>query len=78
ALGPIMVVRAMEWPLSRNLGLAMIVTGISIALFWRFGLGLGNSVCEALPGMIGVSLVYGVGRILFPVTPSEAVSDRSS
>ncbi|MFZ9737836.1 MAG: sodium/proline symporter [Prochlorotrichaceae cyanobacterium] len=78
ALGPIMVVRAMEWPLSRNLGLAMIVTGISIALFWRFGLGFGNSVCEALPGMIGVSLVYGAGRILFPVTPSEAVSDRSS
>jgi SSS family solute:Na+ symporter/sodium/proline symporter len=36
----------------------MLVIGVSVALFWRFGLGWHESIYEGLPGIL-VPLIIG-------------------
>lgn len=63
SLGPLMVVRALRQPLNTPTGLLMMVAGVATALTWRLGLGWGNSVCEALPGILVGSGVYLLARL---------------
>lgn len=63
SLGPLMVVRAFRQPLNTPTGLMMMVAGMAMALTWRLGLGWGNSVCEALPGVLVGSGVYLLARL---------------
>jgi sodium/proline symporter len=64
SLGPLMIVRAMGWPAGPRLASAMIVGGVAAAFVWRFTLGFGDDVFEALPGMVFGLGVYWVGRRL--------------
>jgi sodium/proline symporter len=68
SLGPILAVRTWRWPLNNTVGAAMILGGLAVALFWRYGLQLSSSVYEVLPGMLAGFLVYGVSRLVAPVT----------
>ena len=69
-LGPLMIARVLQLPMTPVLGLSMIVAGLGTALVWRFGLGLSDSICEALPGMVASTLIYGVERGIFQIQRS--------
>ncbi|MFN3609983.1 MAG: sodium/proline symporter, partial [Hyphomonas sp.] len=43
---------------SEPVAIMMLVLGVGIALFWRFGLGWHESIYEGLPGIL-VPLVIG-------------------
>lgn len=58
SLGPLMIVRALGRPIQTGPALAMMMAGMGTALTWRLGLGLADSVCEALPGMVVGAIVY--------------------
>ncbi|MGF1499769.1 MAG: sodium/proline symporter [Elainellaceae cyanobacterium] len=82
-LGPLMVVRVLRLPVSTLVGLAMMAVGVATSLTWRLGLGLADSACEALPGMLAGALVYVVTQLPHwmagkPVLSSEAALDAAS
>ncbi|HEX9595402.1 MAG TPA: sodium/proline symporter [Anaerolineales bacterium] len=58
AFAPLLALYALRRRVSQTTAVLMLVTGVSIALFWRFGLGWHESVYEGLPG-IAVPLVVG-------------------
>jgi sodium/proline symporter len=74
SLGPLMIVRALGQPIKTGPALAMMTAGMGTALVWRLGLGLANSVCEALPGMIAGALVYLLGRLLTDNLPAAELN----
>ena len=57
-LGPLLVVRALRWPVGAKTGLGMILAGLGCMLGWRYGLGLSASIYEVLPGMAGGFAFY--------------------
>jgi sodium/proline symporter len=63
ALGPLLVVRAFDWPVDARTGLGMILAGLACMLFWRFGLDLSYSIYEVLPGMAGGFVCYLLLRL---------------
>lgn len=75
-LGPVVVVRAMGWPLTGPVGVAMMVVGLATMFAWR-ALGFADAMYEILPGMAGAALVYGLGHLLRarpPHAPSSTLS----
>jgi sodium/proline symporter len=66
SLGPLMIVRALGQPVQAAAALSMMMVGMGTALTWRLGLGLADSVCEALPGMVAGTMVYLMFRLLAP------------
>lgn len=58
SLGPVMVVRVMQLPLTAPVAIVMMIVGITTALVWRVGLHFSNDVYEVLPGMLSSSLIY--------------------
>jgi len=79
SLGMVMVVRAMGWPLNGAVAIAMMVSGIATALFWRVGLHLSADVYEVLPGMVVSGLVYGASLPLLRTPgPGKTRFDSSS
>jgi hypothetical protein len=62
SLGPLMIVRALGQPITTGPARAMMATGMVTALTWRLGLGLADSICEALAGMVAGAIVYLIVR----------------
>ena len=85
-LGPLMVVRSLQCPVSTPVALSMMLSGVAMALIWRLGLGYGNSVCEALPGIAVGAAVFvaaqGLGfnrrEIGADVSPAEVPAEKPS
>lgn len=63
SLGPLLVVRALGKRVSSRVGVAMIFSGMTAVLIWRYGLGFSSALYEVLPGMAAGFLVYGLSRI---------------
>jgi len=63
SLGPLLVVRVLNQPVSPVWGTAMMVGGAVSALVWRYELELGDAVFDVLPGMIGGFLVFGLSKL---------------
>lgn len=59
-LGPLLMVRVFNLPLSPAVGTLMMTTGVAVAAYWNFGLGFSGSVYEVLPGMFAGFAVYGL------------------
>lgn len=59
ALAPLLAIQAMRRHVTEGIAIFLLVTGVSVALFWRFGLGWHGSVYEGLPGIL-VPLVIGL------------------
>ncbi|MFK7827579.1 MAG: sodium/proline symporter [Oligoflexales bacterium] len=71
AMGPLMVIQSLSWPIRPATALIMIPSGIGVALVWRI-LGWSPFVSEALPGMMVPFLVYGlVEFVLFKASDPE-------
>jgi sodium/proline symporter len=71
SIGPLMIVRVLQLPISTPVGVAMMVAGTGTALFWRVGLNLSDAIYEALPGIVAGGLVYAVAW-LWQKTRSQA------
>ncbi|WP_346290127.1 sodium/proline symporter [Sphaerothrix gracilis] len=65
-LGPLMVVRVFRQPINTTTAIAMMLTGVGVALFWRIGLHWSQDVYEVLPGMVASTLVYLAARPWLP------------
>ncbi|MBR8826700.1 MAG: sodium/proline symporter [Gomphosphaeria aponina SAG 52.96 = DSM 107014] len=57
-LGPLLVVRVLEKPITTPVALTMMLTGIFAALSWNLVLHLSSIVYEVLPAMAAGTLVY--------------------
>lgn len=73
AFAPLLTLYALRRRVSEATAVAMLFSGVSIALFWRFGLGWHESIYEGLPG-IAVPLVMGfaLSRPEKKLKPTEA------
>ncbi len=58
AFAPLLTLYALRRRVSEPVAIIMLVLGVSIALFWRFGLGWHESIYEGLPGIL-VPLILG-------------------
>jgi sodium/proline symporter len=72
SLGPLLVVRVLNQPVSPIWGTAMMIGGAASALFWRFGLELGDAVFDVMPGMLGGFLIFGVSMLWRNAKGSDA------
>jgi sodium/proline symporter len=61
-LGPLLVVRAWRWPVSRGVAVAMMLAGLAAAISWNAIFQLSESIYEVLPGMATGFLVYGAAQ----------------
>lgn len=59
SLGPVIVIRVLGWPLSRETALAMMATGM-LTLWGWYAAGYSDSVYELLPALLMSFAVYGV------------------
>jgi sodium/proline symporter len=62
SLGPLLVVRVLNQPVSPFWGTAMMIGGTISALVWRYGLEFGDAVFDVLPGMLGGFLIFALSR----------------
>lgn len=69
AFAPLLTLYAFRRRVSEGVAIMMLCLGVSIALFWRFGLGWHGSIYEGLPGIL-VPLV--LGWVLSTPRPTEA------
>jgi len=64
AVGPLLVVRLSGLPLSTNMGVMMMLSGLATTVAWGFFPFAGN-VYRALPGMLVPLILYAVAYFLF-------------
>jgi sodium/proline symporter len=57
-LGPLLVVRAMHWPVTGRAAIAMMSAGVGTVFVWRYALGWSDHIFDVLPGMLAGYLVY--------------------
>lgn len=69
AFAPLLALYALRRRVSEGTAILMLVIGVSVALFWRFGLGWHESIYEGLPGIL-VPLILGWALS----RPAEAVA----
>jgi sodium/proline symporter len=62
SLGPLLVVRVLNQPVSTIWAAAMMIGGAVSALVWRFGFEFQDAVFSGLPGMIGGFLIFGLSK----------------
>ena len=73
SLGPLLIIRCLDRRVTSATAIAMMIGGLFAVLGWKFGLGYGVGLYEALPGMLAGFGVYAVGNAL-----SGEPSGRSS
>jgi sodium/proline symporter len=60
SLGPLMVLRVLDQPVSPIWGTLMMIGGAASALVWRYGFEFGDAVFDVLPGMLGGFFIFGL------------------
>jgi sodium/proline symporter len=64
ALGPLLILRIWQRPISTPIAIAMMGVGIATALIWSQVFKLSGIVYEVLPGMLASTIVYIIPQIL--------------
>ena len=62
ALGPLLVLRVWQKPVSVPVAITMMITGIVVAIIWNKGFNLSSAIYEVLPGMLAGFIVYGIAN----------------
>lgn len=57
-LGPLLVLRVWQKPVSLPIAIAMMIIGIVVSITWNKGLNLSSAIYEVLPGMAAGFIVY--------------------
>lgn len=73
ALGPLLVVRTFQKPVSTPVAVAMMIVGIAVALTWNLQLRLSSAVYEVLPGMVASTVIYLIAQ---PLIATKSRADR--
>lgn len=76
-LGPLLILRVFNRPLTPRVALLMMGTGIGMVLFWRYQLGLSGAIYDVLPGMAAGFAVYVLCFILGFASAPEDESNRA-
>lgn len=63
AFGPLLLVLCLGVRPSQNISIAMVITGLIVALLWRYA-GLHNLLYEGVPGMLASFVVSALGRTI--------------
>ena len=63
SLGPLLLVRVLNQPVSPIWGTAMMIGGATSALLWRYKLEYGDAVFDVLPGMLGGLVIFGLSKL---------------
>ena len=61
-LGPLLIIRVWQQPITTPVAIAMMSVGISTALIWNLVLKLSSLIYEVLPGMLAGIAVYFIFR----------------
>jgi sodium/proline symporter len=64
SLGPLLVIRCTDRTVTSATALAMMIGGLLAVLGWKYGLGYGVGLYEALPGMATGFAIYAVGSAI--------------
>jgi sodium/proline symporter len=64
SLGPLLVIRCLGRRITTRTATAMMLGGLLAVLGWKYGLGYGAGLYEALPGMLAGFAIYAVGNAL--------------
>ena len=62
SLGPLLVIRCTNRTVTTSTAIAMMIGGLLSVLGWKYGLGYGVGLYEALPGMVTGFLIYAIGK----------------
>jgi hypothetical protein len=54
----------------------MMIGGLLAVLGWKYGLGYGAGLYEALPGMLAGFAIYGIGNAFGAETPEPEIASR--
>ncbi|MGD1804481.1 sodium/proline symporter [Dapis sp. BLCC M126] len=63
-LGPLLVLRVWQKPVSVPVAITMMVVGILVAITWNWALKLSSAIYEVFPGMAAGFLVYLIAQLL--------------
>ena len=63
-LGPLLVLRVWQKPVSVPVAITMMIIGIIVSMFWKLGLNLSSATYEVFPGMAAGFIVYGIANFL--------------
>lgn len=64
SLGPLMIVRVMQWKVSAPAAVMMMICGITTVFVWIFVLEWNGAVYEAMPGMLAGFASYAMYRLV--------------
>ena len=64
SLGPLLVIRCLGRSITSATAIAMMVGGLLAVLGWKYGLGYGVGLYEALPGMLAGFAIYYIGSAI--------------
>jgi sodium/proline symporter len=78
SLGPLLVIRCTNRSVTSGTALAMMIGGLLSVLGWKYGLGYGTGLNEALPGMLMGFVIYGIGSTIGRSTGSGSSSTNLS
>ncbi|MDJ0588485.1 MAG: sodium/proline symporter [Pleurocapsa sp. MO_226.B13] len=70
-LGVLLILRCFEKPVSTPVAIAMMVTGIAVAMTWKLGLELSGAVYEVFPGMAAGFLIYPIASIFLQLNKKQ-------
>ncbi|MEB3343546.1 sodium/proline symporter [Okeania sp.] len=62
-LGPLLVLRVWQKPVSLPVAITMMITGIVVSIIWNVGLNLSSAIYEVFPGMAAGFIVYGIANL---------------
>ena len=71
SLGPLLVIRCLGRSVTSATAIAMMLGGLLAVLAWKYGLGYGIGLNEALPGMCVGFAIYGIGIAIRGETPER-------
>ncbi len=64
SLGPLLVIRCLGRSVTSTIAISMMIGGLLAVLGWKYGLGYGAGLYEALPGMLAGSAIYAIGNAI--------------
>ncbi|MEM1170171.1 MAG: sodium/proline symporter [Cyanobacteria bacterium P01_H01_bin.35] len=67
-LGPLLVLRVWEKPVSVPVAITMMIIGIIVAIIWKLGLNLSSATYELIPGMAEVFPGMAAGFIVYGIS----------
>jgi hypothetical protein len=72
-LGPLLVIRCLGRSVTSTTAIEMMIGGLVAVLGWKYGLGYGVGLNEALPGMLAGFAIYGIRTAISSRTSESSV-----